>query len=103
MRIYADKQEVGAYFLIFSDQVGIRGHEALANVYPGSEPSLVGTSIGRDYFSRTWPKRVDWSDLPEEWQEAFVEYLSRGEDTPFDPASVRGLWRVGNQPKPVRV
>jgi hypothetical protein len=45
----------------------------------------------------TWggsAKRVQWSELPEEWQTRFQNYLSRS------PERIRGLWRVGKQPKP---
>jgi hypothetical protein len=100
MRIYADRKEKGAYFLIFVEpeqwRYGI--HPAIANVYPGPEPSLVYTNVPRSYIDETWAKRVSWNDLPPEWKAAFREYLSRGEHEPFNPARVRGLWRIGEQP-----
>jgi hypothetical protein len=98
MRLYADKKEKGAYFMVFPDQEGSRGYDAIANVYPGPEPSLVGTSISRNYLARTWAKRVSWTDLSQEWKDAFREYLSGGEDEPFNPALIRGLWRIAEQP-----
>jgi hypothetical protein len=98
MRLYADRQERRAYFLIFPGQEGPKGYDAIANVYPGAEPSLCGTAISRNYLARTWAKRVSWNDLPSEWKEAFREYMGRGEDEPFNPAKVRGLWRIGEQP-----
>jgi hypothetical protein len=99
MRLYADKQEKGAYFmLLVSGDMGPKGYDAIANVYPGPEPSLVGTAISPNYLARTWAKRVSWNDIPPEWKAAFREYLSRGEDEPFNPARVRGLWRIGEQP-----
>lgn len=100
-RIYRDKQ--GAYFLIDLSDVGShpgygRTFGAVANVYPGKKPSLVYTTIGAVWISDEWCKRYQWNELPEEWQKAFAEYMTRGGDT-FDPADYRGLWRVGEQPK----
>lgn len=45
---------------------------------------------------QTWggsATRIQWCDLPVEWQELFRPHLS------VAPANLRGLWRVGNQPK----
>jgi hypothetical protein len=95
MRLYRDKQN--AYVLVFVDDERRGLHDALANVYDGSSPSLCGTQVSDRWFVQTWPKRVEWSDLPTEWKEAFMRYMDDDEH-PFRPEEIRGLWKVGHQP-----
>lgn len=101
MRLYLDETE-GAYLLVFPSRDGdwIGNLDAVANVYPGSDPSLVYCSIDSSYLTGWDRKRVAWNDLPPEWQEAFRQYMApRWEDEPaFEPESIRGLWRMGEQP-----
>lgn len=92
MRLYRDRD--GSYLAIYPDECERGKYTALANVYAGPEPSLCGTSIGRDWFASVWPTRVEWTDLPDEWKRAFAKYLDDDER----PESIRGFWRVGNQP-----
>lgn len=95
-RIYKDKKERG-YFIIFMDLEHLQfgGYEAIANVLVGDSPSLGTCTISPNYLANKWPKRVEWSELPEEWQRAFRPWL--GDDV--TPESIRGFWRAGNQPK----
>lgn len=39
-------------------------------------------------------KRVQWNELPAEWQDRIRKHLARS------PERIRGFWRVGNQPEP---
>lgn len=98
MRLYRDRQN--AYVLVFTEG-RLRGlMDAIANVYPGSRPSLCGTSVSNNWFARTWPKRVEWTDMPEEWQRALARYM-HDDEHPFEPEKIRGLWKVGGMPRPV--
>jgi hypothetical protein len=98
LRLYKDKKQKGVYFmLLVCNGFGRGGYDAIANAYTGASPSLCGTSISPNFLARTWPKRIEWRELPEEWKAAFAAYLSE-DDEPFQPEKYRGLWRVGNQP-----
>jgi hypothetical protein len=100
MRIYRDKDR-RTYFLVIEPQETFNGNwDALANVYDGPGPSLVGTMISRQYVSRHRLKRMQWDELPREWQAAFRAYMAPhfDDDPPFEPEKIRGFWRVGSQP-----
>jgi hypothetical protein len=96
MRLYRDKEN--AYLLVFTEGRLKWQMEAIANVYPGPDPSLCGTGVDKGWFYRVWPKRVEWSDMPPEWQAAFMRYMDNDEH-PFRPEEIRGFWRVGGMPR----
>jgi hypothetical protein len=97
MRLYRDKEN--AYLLVFTEGKLSWQMDAIANVYPGPDPSLCSTGVGLAWFSHVWPKRVEWTDMPPEWQAAFMAYMD-SDDDPFRPEEIRGFWRVGGMPKP---
>ena len=41
-------------------------------------------------------QRVQWCEVPEEWQAAFRRWLPEG----VGPEAIRGFWLVGQQPQP---
>lgn len=89
MRLYKEKD--GGYFLIYTDEsLKYIQYDALANVLHGPSPSLGNTLISPAYFTYNRPKRVQWDELPTEWQSAFLEWMPLN----FDPRTVRGFWRV---------
>jgi hypothetical protein len=90
MRIY--KERNGAYFLI-DVATENAAYDGIANVMEGPTPSLGSCRVGRNYMYDKGCKRVQWSELPEEWQVAFQYWLG---DT--KPEDIRGFWLVGNQP-----
>jgi hypothetical protein len=93
LRIYRERD--GGYLLMDPEE-GVRGnHDAVVNVYQGPQPSPASGTIARDYTYRTGCKRVQWSELPEEYQKSFMSWLPDGEK----PEDIRGFWLVGNQPK----
>lgn len=94
IRVY--RERCGAYVLVFPEQVQrSNGHlDAVGNVHGGDHPSLASTSVSREWFLNAGVKRVQWSEIPEDWQRA----LSRWFDG--KPEGIRGFWAIGNQPKP---
>jgi hypothetical protein len=100
-RIYRDRDS--SYLMIFPDEETIRGDfDAIGNIYHGSEPSLAGTMASRGYVFDRRLKRVQWNELPEEWQVAFTRYIQQGQGSSqgdeFRPEDYRGLWRMGQRP-----
>jgi hypothetical protein len=93
-RIYREKD--GSFLLVFTDQTGPGGMDAVGNVLEGSAPSLGSTTVSRGYLSdwRSGPKRCGWDAMPPEWQRAFLPWIE-----PLLPESIRGFWPVGMQPK----
>jgi hypothetical protein len=78
-----------------SHQIGI-GYDAIANVYYGPRPSLASCSISPAYLLSGGIKRVQWCEVPEEWQAAFRRWLPDG----VGPKAIRGFWLVAQQPQP---
>lgn len=99
-RIYRERN--GAYCMVFPEEREIGGYSAIGNVmtYP-EPPSLAGCTVSRDYLLNSGCKRVQWSEIPEHWQKAFLWYLrDDGTDAePWRPENERGLWLMGSQPK----
>jgi hypothetical protein len=93
-RIYFEPKE-RAYLAIWPVETwpsrGSLFYSATANALNGSCPSLCGCNVEVGYLRRC--KRVQWSDLPREWKQAFREYFSRGGEK-FNPRSIRGFRRV---------
>lgn len=92
VRLYFERKQK-SYLLIDLDateqrrKAHLSGYEGLANVLYGSMPSLCSTEISAMYLYRHC-RRVQWSDMPEEWQKAMAERLCEA------PENYRGLWRV---------
>lgn len=88
--------------MVFPEEKDHRGHyDSISNVYDGATPSLVGGGgISREFIYKSGCKRVQWSELPEEWQRAFLNYMEPVFDDEewWRPEEQRGLWLVGNQP-----
>jgi hypothetical protein len=97
MRLYRDKEN--AYLLVFTEGRLKWQMDAIANVYPGPDPSLCYTGLSSAWFARVWPKRVEWSDMPPEWQAAFMAYMEDDDEPPFRPETIRGFWRMGGMPR----
>lgn len=91
LRLYADKPE--GYFLVDVTEE-MRNPDgcftAICNVYESSDPCLCTSSVSPVYITQNRLKRVQWSELPKEWQEAFAGYLLSNEK----PENVPGFWRV---------
>lgn len=99
-RIYRDK-DGQSYFVVFTDMVLLHSrngpeYDAIANVYPGPKPSLVGTQVSRHYIAHNWLKRMQFDELPEDYQDAIRRYLGSGpgDDRGRSPESIRGFWRI---------
>ena len=67
--------------------------EAIANVHPDSHPCLMTTGV-YDAYLRNACRRVEWSELPKEWQAAFLMKL---DDL---PVNIRGFWRTSPKKPP---
>ena len=63
---------------------------ALANVYEDASPCLATTLVSPVYLYERC-RRVQWSDLSEEWQRAFLLWM---EDWDQPPEQIRGFWQV---------
>jgi hypothetical protein len=94
-RLYQERKDKSYLLVITENGLHNGAYEAIANVYYGPDPSLCSTSVSPLYLLNHC-RRVQWSDLPDEWQRAFRVWM--GEWDQF-PEQIRGLWRVGEQPK----
>jgi hypothetical protein len=95
LRIYRERD--GGYFLLEPESCELgRGYDAIANVYWGDRPSLCSCTISPAYLLSGGIKRVQWCEVPEEWQAAFRRWLPEG----VGPEAIRGYWLVGQQPQP---
>lgn len=92
-RIYRDKDKQ-SYFIVYPGKDGrfVGSMEAIANALTGPEPSLCGTSINSNYIASNWLKRMQWNELPIDYQQAFMQYYNV--DDTLIPQSVRGFWRL---------
>jgi len=94
LRIY--RERCGSYLLLDPDSKHSSfpgAYDATGNVFPGPRPSLGSTTVRANYIFQGGVKRVQWSEIPEEWQEAFRRWLDA------EPETIRGFWLVGQQPK----
>jgi hypothetical protein len=88
-RLYQEKAMKSFLMIIMENgKNGSGSWDAIANVYGGSTPSLCSTGASPDYLKNCC-RRVQWSDLPEEWKRAFLAYMTE------KPEDIRGLWHVG--------
>lgn len=91
-RLYQERKQK-SFLIVFPDQTNGKGdYDAIANAYDGPNPSLCGVTVGPLYLLNCC-RRVQWSDLPENWQRAFRNII---EGT---PETIRGFWKIGQQPK----
>ena len=97
MRLYKERDGSIIVVLTANGTNGAGNYNCIANVYAGKSPSLCGTSVSPAYLQ--WKRRIEWSELANEWRNAIAQYMSTDPDYKFDPANVRGFWRIGNQPK----
>ena len=98
MRLYRDKDRK-TYFLVEIHEEGPR-YSAVANVLTGDSPSLGSCTIPPGYIAENFLKRVQWSELPEVWQRAFLPWIVNEDDPEsLRPETIRGFWRVGQQPR----
>ena len=81
LRIYQERD--GTFFLF--DPVT---NEGIANVLTGKEPSLGSCMISPEFIYRKRCKRVQWTELPDEWRRAFRHWLINR------PEEIRGFWLV---------
>lgn len=101
-RLYRERKS-GAYLMVITANGRNRDGtwDAIANVYEDrSDPCLSSTGAS-DRYLHLRCKRVEWSELPEEWKEAFLCRMEGWEEDGSDatnPEDVRGFWRIGNQP-----
>lgn len=98
-RLYQEKSDK-SYILVCVEngQNGSGKWDAVANAYEGPNPSLC--TVGVDaLFLLNCCRRVEWSDLPDNWKNALQNYMTQGGDS-WNPNEVRGLWKVGNMPTP---
>jgi hypothetical protein len=91
MRLY--KERDGSYLMLDVPAEG-RYHDAVANVMDGPEPSLGSCNIDRNYTYEKGCTRVQWSELPQVWKDAFMRWLGD-----VKPEEIRGFWLVGEQPR----
>ncbi len=86
-RLYRETQ-VGSFLLVFVPKNHVGNYDAIGNALLGPDPSPASCTASPAYL-RNHCRRVQWSDLPEHWQQAFRLWLS----TP--PGRTRGFWKVG--------
>ncbi len=89
LRIYRDRD--GSYLLMDPERFN-GAYDAIGNVMAGPRPSLGSCRVSSDWLA-SGVKRVQWSELPEEWQAAFRPWLDA------EPEDIRGFWLVEQQPK----
>jgi hypothetical protein len=93
-RLYRERD--GSHVLVVPDAVqrGTGHLDAIGNAFAGPTPTLASTSVSREWLLDAGVKRVQWSELTEEWQAAFRRWLDDEK-----PEDIRGFWLVGQQPK----
>ena len=95
-RLYRDRSDKSYLVVVTGGGRNVSGtYEAIANVYSGSSPRLGSAGVSPSFLRKNC-KRVEWSDLPAEWQEAFRSWMR---DWDEEPEQIRGFWKVGNQPR----
>lgn len=93
-RLYQERKDKSyVLVLVANGQNGSGEYDAVANSLAGPNPSLAGTGVAPRYLTNRC-RRVSWSDLPANWQNAFLFYMNQGES--WDPKTNRGLWRKGD-------
>src|ERR1700677_890772 len=71
-RLYQERKDKSFLLVITENGANPRGHfDAIANVHADATPSLASTSVSPLYLHDRC-LRAEWSDLPDEWQRAFL-------------------------------
>jgi len=92
IRLYQERKEKAFLLVLVANGVNGRGHyDAVANVFAGATPSLGSTSVAPGFLLNRC-RRVQWSDMPPDWQDALRRWIA--DDDGPGPEGVRGLWRV---------
>jgi hypothetical protein len=76
------RERENGYFRTYFDGVG----EILIHNNP-DRPNLAPTQVSNMHIYKKC-KRVEWSDMPEVWQQALAEWING------KPEDFRGLWKV---------
>jgi hypothetical protein len=94
-RLYQEKKDKSYLLVNIIDGRSNGTYGAIGNALTGSSPSLASTGASPGYLLNKC-RRVEWSELPLEWQDAFWHWL---ESDCQHPSDIRGFWRIGNKPK----
>ena len=90
LRVYYEGGQ-RAYLLMNPERErGSFDYEGVGEVMVDNDPSnpiLAVTGISPMHIYQKC-RRVEWSDMPEVWKSAFLEWLER------EPEEIRGLWRL---------
>ena len=94
-RLYQELKDKSFLLVITENGANPRGHfDAIANVHTDATPSLASTCVSPLYLHDRC-RRAQWSDLPADWQAAFLPWMEEWDQT---PEQIRGFWQV-NQPR----
>lgn len=97
-RLYQERKDKSYILVIVENGFRNGAYECIANVYSGPNPSLCSTSVSPHYILNQC-RRVQWSDLSEEWQRAFRLWMEEWDQS---SEQIRGFWRIEDQPKLLR-
>jgi hypothetical protein len=89
-RIY---QERGKNYLLVIVENGLNGagnYDCIVNATDGPKPNLCSTTCSPEFLLNRC-RRVQWSDLTEEWKLAFIQVMREWNHS--DPAEIRGFWK----------
>ena len=94
-RLYQERKDKSFILVITENGRNSQGDfGALGNVYEDSSPCLASTQVSPVYLHDRC-RRVQWSDLPDEWRRAFGLWM---EEWDQPPKQIRGFWQV-NRPR----
>jgi hypothetical protein len=94
-RLYQERKDKSFVLAITENGKNAEGDfGAIANVHADAMPCLASTLVNPLYLYERC-RRVQWSDLPGEWQRAFGLWMEEWDQT---PEQIRGFWQV-NQPR----
>lgn len=96
-RIYYERKSK-TYLLVYVD--GLDTHNCVGEILINNDPDnprLAHMECSEYYIRKNWLKRVQWSDLPTVWQDAFKR-VHFDIDPIERPEAIIGLWKVGNMP-----
>lgn len=89
-RLYQEKKAKSFMLVITENGIHSGCYEAVANVHDGPIPTVASTGVSQGYLLNCC-KRVQWSDLPVEWQRAFSQVMQDWDQT---PQKIRGFWKI---------
>jgi len=91
-RLYQERKDK-SFILVITENAWAASngmYSAITNVHEGAAPTLASTGVSPLYL-HTRCRRVQWSDLPAEWQAAFRLWM---QDWDQSPEQIRGLWQT---------